>query len=51
MAVRRANHYTKQAVRNLKCILITNFEIKMVDIRDAIVSKAAVHGLRYANWI
>ena len=45
---------------NLKCIFITNFEIKMldirveiklVDIRDVIVSKAAVYGLRYANCV
>ena len=34
---------------NLKCIFIIKFEIKMVDIRDVIVSKIAVHGLRYAN--
>ena len=34
---------------NLKCIFIINFEIKMADIHDVIVSKTAVHGLRYAN--
>ena len=34
---------------NLKCNPIINFEIKMVDIRDVIVSKAVVHGLCYAN--
>ena len=53
MAVRHANHYTKQAVINnkcnLKCTFIIKFEIKMADILDVIVSKAAVHGLRYAN--
>ena len=31
---------------NLKYIFIIKFEIKMVNIRDVIVSKAAVHGLR-----
>ena len=36
---------------NLKYIFIINFEIKMIDIRDVIVSKAAVHGLRYANSV
>ena len=32
-------------------LLIINFEIKMVDIRDVIVSKASLHGLHYANWV
>ena len=36
---------------NLKCIFIINFEIKMVDIRDIIVSKTAIHGLRYVNCV
>ena len=32
-------------------IFIVKFEIKMADIRDVIVSKATVHGLRYANCV
>ena len=36
---------------NLKYIFIIKFKTKMVDIRDVIVSKAAVHGLRCANCV
>ena len=36
---------------NLKCIFINKFENKVVDIREVIITKAAVHGLRYANFV
>ena len=32
-------------------MFIIKFEIIMVDIRGVIVSKAAVHGLRYASCV
>ena len=36
-------------IKNYKCKFINKFEIKMADIRDVIVSNAAVHDLHYAN--
>ena len=36
---------------NLKCIFTIKFEIKMVDIRDVSVSKAAVHAYANANCV